>query len=271
MEGKITTKLNAVVSKYNKGFDTKADKDMVLNVGDIEYRFNNIVNYVSFEKVVYHSTELLDFKNKPLLRKKTSIEEQIKALQEQLLETENEIKQNEEQNKMVINETYKQNKVVIEKKVSKQGNKTFNKERNYEEYFKKGEVFLHRLATNEECKDKELYGAIKLTHNIKDMTNIWKCKYSGEGNNLIGCSIDNMDEEYSSFKEFMTAHNEFYNHIVKMNSENAWKGSIKVIRQSIKEARGKDKDITILKLSCLSKLEELDNYYQPRPRINLTK
>ena len=88
---------------------------------------------------------------------------------------------------------------------------------------------------------------------------------------LIGCGEDNMDEEYNSFKEFMTAHNEFYNHEVKINTENAFKGSIKVIRQSIKEARGNHKDITILKLSCLSKLEELENYYQPRPRINMTK
>tara|TARA_R110000803_G_scaffold82496_2_gene148641 strand:- start:1143 stop:1958 length:816 start_codon:yes stop_codon:yes gene_type:complete len=271
MEKQLTTKLNAVVSKYNKDFDTKADKTSLLNVFDTDYVFNNIENKIRFEKVVYKSTELMDFKNKKLLRKELSLQEQIKALQEQLLETENEIKQNEEQNKMVIEETYKQNKVVIEKKATKQGNKTFNKERNYEEYFKEGEVFLHRLATNDEHKDKELYGAIKLTHDIKNTTNIWKCKYSGEGNNLIGCSIDNEDEEYNSFKEFMTAHNEFYNHEVKINTENAFKGSIKVIRQSIKEARGKDKDITILKLSCLSKLEELENYYQPRPRINLTK
>ena len=271
MENKLTTKLMAVVSKYNKDFETKADKDMVLFVGDIEYRFDNIENHIRFEKVVYQSTELMEFKNKPLLRKKSSLQEQIKALQEQLVETQTQIKQNEEQHKEVINETYKQNKVVIEKKATKQGNKTFNKERNYEEYFKQGEVFLHRLATNELNKDKELYGAIKLTHDIKNLTNIWKCKYSGEGNNLIGCSIDNKDEVYSSFKDFMKAHNEFYNHEVKVNSENAWKGSIKVIRQSIKEARGNSKDIIILKLSCLSKLEELENYYQPRPRINLTK
>lgn len=271
MENQLTKKLNAVVSKYNKDFDTKADKDMVLNVFDTDYVFNNIENHIRFEKVVYQSTMLLDFKNNPLLRKELSLQEQIKALQEQLLETQTQIKQNEEQHKEVINETYKQNKVVIEKKVSKQGNKTFNKERQYEEYFKEEEVFLHRLAKNELNKDKELFGAIKLTHDIKDMTNIWKCKYSGVDNMLIGCGEDNMDEEYNSFKEFMTAHNEFCNHIVKVNTENAWKGSIKVIRQSIKEARGNDKDITILKLSCLSKLERLENYYQPRPRINLTK
>ena len=271
MEGKLTKKLIAVVSKYNKDFDTKADKDIVLNVFDTDYMFDNIENHIRFEKVVYKSTELLDFKNKPLLRKELSLQEQIKALEQQLVETQTQIKQNEEQHKEIINETYKQNKVVIEKKATKQGNKTFNKERNYEEYFKNGEVFLHRLATNELNKDKELYGAIKLTHDIKDTTNIWKCKYSGEGNMLIGCGEDNMDEEYNSFKEFMTAHNEFYNHEVKINTENAFKGSIKVIRQSIKEARGNHKDITILKLSCLSKLEELENYYQPRPRINMTK
>ena len=107
MNNQLTKKLNAMVSKYHKDFDTKADKDMILNVFDTDYVFNNIENHIRFEKVVYQSTELMDFKNKPLLRKKTSIEEQIKALEQQLVDTEGEIKQNEEQNKMVINEIKK--------------------------------------------------------------------------------------------------------------------------------------------------------------------
>lgn len=276
MEALLTKQLNQHIKCYLKEFDSQNyEEEASINYGiggeQVIFHFTNQNNIDLFGRVYHKSVQLRDFKNKPLLSKETSLQEQIKLLQEQLTETQDKIKQNNEQHNNTIESTYKHNKVKITKEKKKGGNKQFNKERNYEEYFKEGELFLHRLELNETHKDKTQYGAIPLNHDLTNETNIWKCKYTGNGNNLIGISKENKDEEYKSFKQFMEAHIEYYGHEVKMNTQNAWKGSIKVKRNSIKEARGSSKEITILKLSCLSKLEKLEDYIQPRPRINMTK
>ena len=275
MEQQLIKGLNQSIKCYINHYDfqSKGDFDTNFGIGENEevfYNFNNKHNIGLFCSVYNKSVELRNFKNKPLLRKKQSIEERIKALQEELTETEDKIKENNEEHNNTIESTYKHNKVEITKEKKQGGNNQFNKERNYEEYFNEGEIFYHRLETNDTHKG-ENYGAIPLNHDLTNETNIWKCKYTGNGNKLIGISKENKNEEYNSFKEFMTAHIENYDHKVKKNTINAWKGSIKIKRNSIKEARGKHKEITILKLSCLSKLEKLENYAQPRPRINMSK
>jgi hypothetical protein len=276
METQLTKALNQSIKYFITQYDNEnneGDYDTNFDIGEekeVVYNFTNKHNIELFSSVYNKSVQLRNFKNKPLLRKEQSLQEQIKALEQELTETQEKIKQNNEEHNNTIDETYKHNKVEIVKEKKQGGNTHFNKERNYEEYFNEGEVFYHRLETNETHKG-ENYGAIPLNHDLTNETNIWKCKYTGNGNKLIGISKENKDEEYNSFKEFMTAHIENYDHEVKKNTMNAWKGSIKIKRNSIKEARGKDKQITILKLSCLSKLEKLKDYAQPRPRINMTK
>ena len=252
MEQQLIKSLNQSTNYYLKHYDfEKNDGDFDTNFGigeekEVVYNFTNKHNIELFSSVYDKSVELRNFKRNPLLRKKKSLQEQIKALQEQLTETEENVKQIEDEHYRIINETYKHNKVEIVKEKKQGGNQQFNKDRDYTEYFKEGEVFYHRLELNDEHKDKTKYGAIPLNHDLNDMTNIWCCKYTGEGNKLIGVSKENKDEEYKSFKEFMEKHTEYYGHEVKKNTQNAFKGSIKVKRNSIKEARGNNKDVVIL-------------------------
>lgn len=279
MEAQLTKQTNAYVSNYNKQPKQKQVKEDKINeevvINGMSYKFNSLNRLNLFFEFVEKSTELKDFKNQPLLRKEKSLLEKIKELQDQLTQTQNQIKEVEKIHIELIDKTYHNEGVKLEKKPkngNESGNKSWNTERDYSEYFNNGEVFLHRLHKTQAFKENENYGTIKLYHDLTDLTNIWKCKYNTEDNNLIGVYPKSIEgEEYNTFKEFITAHNQARNHIVNNGVEGVWKGSIKVIRQSIKEAKGADKSVSLYKLSCLSKLEKLDNYYQPRPRINMTK
>lgn len=277
MEAQLIKQTNAYVSNYNKQPKQKQVKEDKINeevvINGMSYKFNSLNRLNLFNEFVEKSTELKDFKNQPLLRKEKSLLEKIKELQDQLTQTQNEIKEVEKIHIELIDKTYINEGVKLEKKPkSIKGNQSWNTERDYSEYFNNGEVFLHRLHKTQSFKENENYGTIKLYHDLTDLTNIWKCKYNTEDNNLIGVYPKSIEgEEYNTFKEFITAHNQAHNHIVNDGVEGVWKGSIKVIRQSIKEAKGADKSVSLYKLSCLSKLEKLDNYYQPRPRINMTK
>jgi len=279
MEAQLTKQTNAYVSNYTKqpkqkhGKEDKINEEVVIN--GMSYKFKSLNRLSLFNKFVEKATELKDFKNQPLLRKEKSLLEKIQELQEQLTQTQTEIKEVEKTHIELIEKTYNNESVKLVKKPkngNEKGNKSWNKERDYSEYFNNGEVFLHRLHKTQAFKENENYGTIKLYHDLTDLTNIWKCKYNEEDNNLIGVYPKSIEgEEYNTFKEFITAHNQAHNHIVNDGVEGVWKGSIKLVRQSFKEAKGNDKSVSLYKLSCLSKLDKLENYYQPRPRVFMTK
>lgn len=277
MEAQLIKQTNAYVSNYIKQPKKKHDKGDKINeefvINGMYYKFNSLNRLYLFNDFVQKATELKDFKNQPLLRKEKSLLEKIQELQDQLSQTQTQIKEVEKIHIELIDKTYHNEGVKLEKKPKNiKGNQSWNTERDYSEYFNNGEVFLHRLHKTQAFKGNENYGTIKLYNDLTDLTNIWKCKYNAEENILIGVYPQSIEgEEYNTFKEFITAHNQAHNHIVNDGVEGVWKGSIKVIRQSIKEAKGADKSVSLYKLSCLSKLEKLDNYYQPRPRINMTK
>lgn len=243
------------------------NEGVVMCIG--EYRFTSKAQHAKFSEI---NEEVNNYLNGGLLRKENTLQEQIKLLQKQLTETQDEMKANELKKQEIMNNVYNHLPIIKKDIVKREGgNMTINKERDYTEYFKDGEVFLHRLHKTKEVKDKEDYGTIKLDHDLTNLKNIWKCKYNAEADEFTRTYPTQNERTYKTLKDFINAHNEAENHKVNKGVEGVWKGAIKVIRQSIKPAKINDKSITTYKLSCLSKLEKLENYHQPRPRINMTK
>lgn len=271
MEGIIKQSKQYTKAKYE-------NEGVVMCVGD--YRFTSKAQHDDFNEI---GEAVENYLNGILLRKEKTLKEQIELLQKQLTDTQYEIKTNEPKKAEILNNVYN-HLPIIKKDIVKSegGNNTFNKERNYQEYFKNGEEVIHRLHKTKDFKDKGLdplkpnnsedYGTIKLDHDLTNLKNIWRCKYDYENNHFVRTYPKQADQPtYKTLKKFIEAHNEAEDHKVNKGIEGIWKGAIKVIRQSIKPAKHGDKNITIYKLSCLSKIDKLENYHQPRPRINMTK
>lgn len=258
------------IIKQSKQY-TKAkyeNEGVVMCIGD--YRFTSKAQHEDFNEI---GEAVESYLNGTLLRKEKTLKEQIQLLQKQLTETQDEIKANEPKKAEIMNNVYNHLPIIKKEIVKKEGgNNTFNKERNYQEYFKNGEEVIHRLHKTKDFKDKEDYGTLKLDHDLTNLKNIWRCKYDYENNHFVRTYPKQEDQPtYKTLKKFIEAHNEAENHKVNNGIEGIWKGAIKVIRQSIKPAKHGDKNITIYKLSCLSKIDKLENYHQPRKRIYMTK